>query len=143
MAVSEQDRHELHGSLEQVLGPGPAATLMAHLPPVGWADVATKRDLDVLAERLEAKLIGVEHRMEARMGGLEHRMGGVEHRMEGLEERMEGLEERMEARMEAGEHRIMATLHRELNHQMRTMVLALSATSSVTLAAVGIAIVGG
>lgn len=111
MVISEQDRHELHGSLEKALGRGPAGTLMSHLPPVGWADVATKHDLDVLTERLEGK--------------------------------MEALEQRMEARMEGFEHRMMATLHRELNHQMRTMVLILSATASVILAAVGIAIVGG
>ena len=27
---------------------------MEYLPPVGWADVATKRDLDVLEHRLRA-----------------------------------------------------------------------------------------
>jgi hypothetical protein len=29
---------------------------MEHFPPVGWADVATKRDLDHLGERFEMKL---------------------------------------------------------------------------------------
>jgi len=48
MAISEHDRFELHRALEQALGVDQAATLMEHLPPVGWADVATKRDLDGL-----------------------------------------------------------------------------------------------
>ena len=46
MALDERARHELFARLEAVLGPREAATLMEHLPPVGWADVATKRDLD-------------------------------------------------------------------------------------------------
>src|SRR5947208_11420740 len=49
MAVDEAARHRLHDRLEQVLGVEEATILMAHLPPVGWADVATKRDLDALA----------------------------------------------------------------------------------------------
>jgi hypothetical protein len=52
MSISEQSRHELYRRLEEILGPGPAATLMEHLPPVGWADVATKRDLEALETRL-------------------------------------------------------------------------------------------
>jgi hypothetical protein len=32
------------------------SVLMEMLPPVGWADVATKHDLDVLEQRLEARL---------------------------------------------------------------------------------------
>ena len=52
MSINEQSRHELYRRLEEILGPGPAATLMEHLPPVGWADVATKRDLEALETRL-------------------------------------------------------------------------------------------
>ena len=56
MAISEQSRHDLHSRLEAVLGADAAAVLMEHLPPVGWADVATKRDLEHLRSDLKADL---------------------------------------------------------------------------------------
>ena len=52
MALDERARHELFLRLEQALGPESAETLMEMLPPVGWADVATKRDLDALRDQL-------------------------------------------------------------------------------------------
>ncbi|MGH8901086.1 MAG: hypothetical protein ACRDYA_05240 [Egibacteraceae bacterium] len=42
MVVDERSRHELYAHLVDVLGSDHATTLMEHLPPVGWADVATK-----------------------------------------------------------------------------------------------------
>ena len=48
MAISEETRHQLFQRLEEVLGPEEATTLTEHPPPVGWADVATKRDIDAL-----------------------------------------------------------------------------------------------
>jgi len=56
MAISDQTRHRLHQRLDEVLGPDEAATLMEHLPPVGWADVATKRDLDHFAIEIRSEL---------------------------------------------------------------------------------------
>jgi hypothetical protein len=53
MTIDERTRHQLHGRLEEILGPDEAATLMSYLPPVGWADVATKHDLDVVRRDLE------------------------------------------------------------------------------------------
>ena len=46
MAITEQQRHQLFTKLEELIGIEEATTLMEHLPPVGWADVATKSDLD-------------------------------------------------------------------------------------------------
>ena len=46
MAITEAARHRLYLSLEKALGSEEAATFMEHMPPVGWADVATKRDLE-------------------------------------------------------------------------------------------------
>ena len=48
MPISEATRHQLHQRLSELIGPEEAATLMEHLPPVGWADVATKQDLEHL-----------------------------------------------------------------------------------------------
>ena len=39
----------MHDRLADVLGEEVAGLVMEHLPPSGWADVATKRDLDQLA----------------------------------------------------------------------------------------------
>jgi lambda repressor-like predicted transcriptional regulator len=49
MSISEADRHQLVRLLSEAITPKGAALLMEHLPGVGWADVATKRDLDALA----------------------------------------------------------------------------------------------
>jgi hypothetical protein len=54
--ISEEDRYDMHRGLEETLGSKRAATLMEHLPPVGWADVATKRDLDHVQEVLRHEL---------------------------------------------------------------------------------------
>jgi hypothetical protein len=56
MAIDERARHELYLRLEEHLGPEAAATLMEHLPPTGWGEVATKRDLDQLADRLRVEM---------------------------------------------------------------------------------------
>ena len=72
MTINEQSRHELHQRLEETLGPSAAATLMEHLPPVGWADVATKRDLELVQAATEHHIDGLrrdldscEHRIKA------------------------------------------------------------------------------
>ena len=54
MAISEHARHARHIRLDEILGAEEATILMAHLPPVGWADVATKADLANLERVLRA-----------------------------------------------------------------------------------------
>ncbi len=62
MSISEQERHDVHKWFEEAMGPERAANLMSLLPPVGWADVATKRDLDALEDRLRAHFAVVDER---------------------------------------------------------------------------------
>ncbi len=57
MAVDEQRlRQSLHARLAELVGADETALLMNYLPPVGWADVATKRDLDVFATELRSEM---------------------------------------------------------------------------------------
>lgn len=62
MALEERSRNRLYNRLQEVLGKDEASYLMALLPPVGWADVATKNDLSPMATkedlaRLESRLL--------------------------------------------------------------------------------------
>lgn len=56
MTVDERARHRLYLKLEKVLGADDAGTLMGHLPPAGFADLATRKDLDSLEGRLSAQM---------------------------------------------------------------------------------------
>ena len=79
MAIDERARHELHRKLEEVLGADEAATLMSHLPPIGWADVATKHDLAQLEERVNMRFDMVDRRFESiyqRFDSMEARFDG-------------------------------------------------------------------
>jgi hypothetical protein len=56
MTVDDRTRLNLHRKLDQVLGPDEADTLMAHLPPVTWSDVATKDDLRAVESVITASV---------------------------------------------------------------------------------------
>lgn len=52
MNASASDRHRLHRRLDELLGPEDAATLMEHLPPNEWNQLATKADISELRQEL-------------------------------------------------------------------------------------------
>jgi hypothetical protein len=56
MPVDDRTRLNLHRKLEAVLGPEEADSLMAHLPPVTWNEVATKDDLQGLQAALRSEM---------------------------------------------------------------------------------------
>jgi len=80
MATDERSRHQMYLKLEEVLGREEADALMDHLPPVGWADVATKRDLSLHVDQLAVRLEG---------------------RMDVLESKLEAMESRLDAKLQA------------------------------------------
>ena len=74
MTVNDRSRLDLHRRLEAVLGPEEAATLMAHLPPVTWQDVATKDDVRVLAAELRAEMAELRAELRDEIGELRAEM---------------------------------------------------------------------
>ena len=96
MAVDERSRLQLAEALKQVLGDEEGITLMELLPPVGWADVATKQDLRMIDLRFDA----LETRIDARFDGVEAHMDA----------RFQISESRMEARFEKGFRQIVVTM---------------------------------
>ena len=83
MAIDERARHELFLTLEQQLGPEAAETMMELLPPVGWADVATKEDLRHLEERIGSRTESLRTELHWRIDASESRLRGDMHQMRG------------------------------------------------------------
>jgi hypothetical protein len=67
MPVDERSRHQLHRKVEELMGSKEATTLMELLPPVGWADVATKHDLQHAVEMLRLEMQALRHELQADM----------------------------------------------------------------------------
>jgi hypothetical protein len=112
MAIDEAARHRMYLRLDEVLGTEHADTMMALLPPVGWADVATKQDLELLraATKQDFELLRVE--------------------LKAAETRLEGVVAVQGKTLEAK----LATQHRSLALLLVSMMLAINGA--------GIALVG-
>ena len=65
MAVDERSRLRLAEVAKRVFGDEAAITLMELLPPVGWADVATKHDLAHLETVMNLQFDAVDRRFES------------------------------------------------------------------------------
>ncbi|HET7387605.1 MAG TPA: hypothetical protein VFJ19_13190 [Nocardioidaceae bacterium] len=80
--MSERERRELTEASVSTIGEAPTDTLFSSLPPNGWGEVATKRDLEVLAARtdprfdvLEAKLGSMMATFDAKIRALQWIVG--------------------------------------------------------------------
>ncbi|MEY3357698.1 MAG: hypothetical protein RIR87_757 [Actinomycetota bacterium] len=52
MTSPEAERFTLHQTLRGLMPEAVADTLMAHLPPIGWSNIATKDDIDILRSEM-------------------------------------------------------------------------------------------
>lgn len=85
MAISETARLDMLSGLRTHVGEAVANTLMEHLPPGGWYDVARTGDFDRIETRidkLEARIDKLEARLDDRIDKLEARFDKLEARID-------------------------------------------------------------
>jgi hypothetical protein len=99
MAVTESERYELYQVLVEKLGAEGAQTLMEHLPPTGWSEVATKHDFDHQRALFRADLD--QHRAETRAQLDQHR-AETSAELQELRGEIQASELRLEAKIERG-----------------------------------------
>jgi hypothetical protein len=132
MALDERARHHLYLRLEEQLGPEAATTLMEHLPPTGWADVATKRDLDLLrvATKRDLDLLRVATKRDldllrvATKRDLDLLRAATQADIHELRADIDHFHELFNSELQRTGDQLRAEFHRSLAEQTRTVVLA-------------------
>lgn len=117
MAVNERSRRMLYDRLEEVLGVGQGDVLMEYLPPMGWADVATRRDVDEAAAGVRRDLAELDSRLSHRFDRLE---ADVAHRFDRVDERFVAVEADLAHRFDRVDERFVA-VEADLAHRFDGM----------------------
>ena len=85
MTISETARLDMLSGLRTHVGEAVANTLMEHLPPGGWYDVARTGDFD----RIETRIDKLEARLDDRIDKLEIRFDKLEARIDKLAQKID------------------------------------------------------
>jgi hypothetical protein len=86
--ADERRRHQLYDDLTRVLSPGSADELMTYLPPVGWAEVATKADVGTIRNEMDALRAELRGEMAEVRGDLRAEMAEMRGEMADLRAEM-------------------------------------------------------
>jgi len=75
--MTETRRTEMHIGLREALGPRVADSLMEHLPPSGWDDVARQSEVNLRFEITDRRFEEIDRRFE----GVDKRFDAIDSRM--------------------------------------------------------------
>ena len=114
MSITEASRFQLRTAIGQILSEEAADTLMELLPPVGWADVATKTDLQHLRDELKSDIQNLRVTTKTDLQHLRDELKGDIHALQLT---------------------IEATFEKRLHEQTRWLITTMIAMNTVMLAA--------
>ncbi len=136
MSITEASRFQLRTAIGQILSEEAADTLMELLPPVGWADVATKTDLQHLRDELKGDINSLR---VATKTDLHHLRDEMQADIKNLRDELKGdirnLRDELKGDMHALQLTIEATLEKRLHEQTRWLITTMIAMNTVMLAA--------
>ena len=84
MTMTEARRTEMHIGLRESLGPRVADSLMEHLPPNGWGDVARQSEMILRFDMVQIQFEMIERRFEE----IDRRFDGMDKRLDMIESRI-------------------------------------------------------
>lgn len=132
MSTSESKRLALREKLAEALGSETAGTLMEHIPPERWDELATKTDLrqmaDLLRKERQADLKQLQGKMHEQFGKM-HEQFGMVHEQFGKVHKEVGT---MQARSAEQQTQLTAMM----TNQHRTTMLMLAGVLVATVASV-------
>ena len=97
MPSSEAERFTLHQTLRSLMPEAVADTLMSHLPPTGWSDIARQADLDAQSlrfDRIDAKFVEIDarfDRIDARLDQIDARLDRIDARLDRIDAKFDEL----------------------------------------------------
>jgi len=138
MSITDRQRLKLLRTLETVIGPEDASTLMDHLPPVTWANVATvdhvsaigdqttktlRSEMQVLSTQLRSEMNELRVELRSDMTVLSNQLRSEMNQL-GTELRGEMNEFGIQLRSEIDQHgsRLEATIERGFRRQILALV---------------------
>ncbi|MFM8955981.1 MAG: hypothetical protein ACKOJH_00800 [Actinomycetota bacterium] len=96
MSSSEAERFTLHQTLRGLMPEAVADTLMSHLPPAGWSDVARKSDIEELRvatkHDIQELRVATKHDIDALRDATKHDIDLLAVRLDNVETRLESIE---------------------------------------------------
>lgn len=127
MAIDERSRHAMYLRLEEVLGAEQATTLMEHLPPVGWSDVATRRDIEVLTGEIGSLQAATTRDVDGLGREIGSLRAAITHGFDELRDQIRAAESAAKRDLDAMEKSTLGTLRSEIaqafSAQTRTLVM--------------------
>lgn len=99
MSSGEADRLTLHQTLRGLMPENVADILMAHLPPVGWSNVATKDDINLLRMEMNQRFTLVDEKfkqIDPRFTTTDERFKRIDARFDQIDARFNRLETKID-----------------------------------------------
>jgi hypothetical protein len=125
MSITEASRFQLRTAIGLILDEEAADTLMELLPPVGWADVATKTDLQHLRDELKGD---IQNLRVATKSDLQHLRDELKGDIRNLRDELKGDMLNLQLTIEIA-------IEKRIHEQTKWLITTMIAMNTVMLAA--------